>query len=63
MNLNPTIQLARLLADDVLSGDDKSARIRAADLKAALEEPQPVAPWTPWNSRSSIPAYKPGGAL
>lgn len=80
MNLNPTIKLARQLAQVIrerqalITGGakltdfpvmslDKRATVLAADLEAALAEPQPVAPWTPHNQRNSIIAHSPGCAL
>lgn len=63
MNTNATLSLAPKLAQAVLDDDWKAAVILAADLKAALAEPQPVAPWTPHNQRNSIIAHSPGCAL
>lgn len=71
MNLNPTIRLARQLAEAVrvrqalITGGakltdfpvmqlDRKMTVLAADLEAAIAEPQPVAPWTPWSSRNSL---------
>lgn len=53
MNTNATLQLAPKLAEAVLSGDEKAARILAADLKAACEEPQTFSAWTPHNQRAA----------
>lgn len=62
MNQTAVISLARQLANAVLAGDEKSARILAADLDAAWKEQQTLKPWTPWSQRASIIAHSPGCA-
>lgn len=53
MNVAATLSLAPKLADAVLSGDEKAARILAADVKAAHAEPNAIRPWTPFNPRNA----------
>jgi hypothetical protein len=53
MNVTPVLSPAPKLAEAVLSGDEKAARILAADLKAACEEPQAFSPWSLHNQRAA----------
>lgn len=53
MNQNAVLSLAPKLAEAVLNDEPRSARILAADLKAAWGEPQKFTPWTPAHPRNA----------
>lgn len=44
---------ARLLIEAVLSGQFDDARFHAKTLKAEIDRPLKVRPWTPWNQRGA----------